>query len=164
MAGYGAGVSIPGETTRRAKPVFAARTKLTFAAFLAALLGLGVAPHSAVAAAMDQSDEVLRPTDTPPERQNPRDQHPDQGESGFSARYSGHPEHSTLASAVAGTLPQAPREQYGGGAAGVLSPVGGLEHPSSVNSAAIGDVEDKPAGTGALALPEVRGPPPASGH
>lgn len=140
-------MSIAGETTRRAKPAFVARTRLAFAAFLATLLGMGVAPQATQAAAHTNHTPSSAAERSTPDRA--------QGHS--------HTEHlgrSPLTTTVAGALPHAPREEHSpGGSGGILPAVGGpAAYPTNALLAAASERELVP-GTTALALPEVRGPP-----
>lgn len=153
-------MSIAGETTRRAKPAFVARTRLAFAAFLAALLGLGLAPQAAYAAAL-----TAHASPTPSaaaEQQHQQERHSDRSQGHSHTEHLGR---SPLATAVVGTLPHAPREQHSpGGASGVLPSTGGpAAYPTHALLAGASERAHVP-GTAALALPEVRGPPVTAGR
>lgn len=145
-------MSIAGETTRRAKPAFVARTRLAFAAFLATLLGIGVTPQAAHAAAHPHPTPSSAAERSAPDRA--------QGHS--------HTEHlgrSPQTTTVAGALPHAPREQHSPGGTGGILPAAGrpAAYPTNALLAAASERELVPR-TRAFALPEVRGPPVSVGR
>ncbi|MCK1794677.1 hypothetical protein MTQ01_01265 [Streptomyces sp. XM4193] len=168
-------MNIAGDRTRRAKPAFAARSRLAFAALLATLLGLGVAPQTAhaaqtalaatasaapAAAELHLGHDENRTPDRAPNRAQDRDRTGQER----SERQSEQLRHSPVATTVPGTLPYAPREQHGpGGPGGLLPPAAHQHRPAQAGVAA----EDVPAllpGSAPGALPDVRGPPGAPGH
>ncbi|MBU7597744.1 hypothetical protein JGS22_008960 [Streptomyces sp. P38-E01] len=173
-------MNIAGDRTRRAKPAFAARSRLAFAALLAALLGLGVAPQTAYAAQTALATTASASASAPASaeqhlggdegRAQERDRierdriERDSTGQERSERHSEQLRHSPVATTVPGTLPYAPREQHGPGGPGGLLPPAAHQHLPAQPGIAAEDVPSLLPGSAGGALPDVRGPPGAPGH